>query len=164
MVSKSLRAAALILCGFGLCSSSAKATEALWSVTGPDTRYAGTFDYNTTPFYSNAVGFVGAEYFYLSNGTGAYAGETYFKLASDVGGTGELTFEDKYINYLIHFPDQVENPSGVSSEVVGAIDFVSISPVDAAPEPDVWALIISGVAMIGATLRAARKDDAFGVA
>jgi hypothetical protein len=152
---KSFIAAAALVGGLALGASAASAAENLYSVTGNDSAYTGTFDYDSTPYLTTSNG---NEFFYASNGTDAYAGITAYSL-SPVTGAVDLFYGSNNLYYLIQTPG---GPDG--SILNGGTDVVTVSPISGAPEPGVWALMIAGVAMIGATLRVSRRAGAVAAA
>jgi hypothetical protein len=152
MAVKSLIAAAVLAGGLALGASAANAAENIYSVTGDDNAYTGTFEYDPTPFLTTANG---NEFFTASEGTGAYAGIEDYSI-SPVTGSVDLFFDSGSLYYTIA---TTTPPEG--SIIGGGTDVVTVS---AAPEPGVWVLMIAGVAMIGAMLRVSRKNDGLATA
>jgi hypothetical protein len=165
---KSLLLAAAIAGGVAVGASAANAqTIAEYSVTGGYAAFDGTFDFNTTPLSSSTANTV---FFSASNGTGAYAGMTEFYTSPIIAGSVysfvDVTsyFTNNPISYKLDFNSDLSHTTGGLGSIAGVNNPVTISLVSSAPEPGAWALMIAGVAMIGAMLRGSRKRGLFAAA
>jgi hypothetical protein len=158
MTFKSLLLAATLAGGLAFGASAANAAVLKATVTGTASDN-GSFDFFTTPLpYSTSAN----EFYTAFDGTGAYTGISSFSVSglASVGYPADSLFYDSNSTNFVITTDTQTSLSVSGGQVLTGGAYT----VSAAPEPGMWALMIAGVAMIGAALRVSRKQGALAVA
>ena len=125
------------------------------SSMSPTTYDAGTFSYEVIDFGSTftPVAVLDMVTFYDFAELGGFANNltTTFEQGAQV--FNGMTSAPMFLDATFHY--DTDQPNG--GETLQVTDISAPLPISAAPEPGVWALLIAGVAMMGAALRFGRK-------
>jgi len=152
MTFKTLLLAATMAGGLAFGASAANAQIEQYTITGPDSAYTGSFEFNldSLPISTSSNIFYSA-----FDGTGNYAGINEISL-SPLEGTFTLFDSSNNLSYTV---DSSSIAATGKLDIVGSSDVISAAAVSAAPEPGVWVLLIAGVAMVGSLLRFSNKQQ-----